>query len=331
MIEKSHYTIPLEYKNQVKSLCWINDSLVDFVGGLVTFHLNREIEPIKVNHAYRFDNSVATSDGKYAVIFENFGTKGLVLKDGMHIREINRSYYCAEHYEYPITIFSYKGEVYLAHCPDEYNIIEIEEIETGKRLTKEDRTFQDFFQSRLQVSPNGKWLLSAGWIWHPMDAIEIYDLSDDISNPPVLSPFWEDGLGDIGLWEINNATFTSESNLLMSGSGDLEQEDANQERAIVIYDLDQKQMILRTPINEFTGKLMFINNEFVIGFYENPKLINLRTGEIVHRWLDIKTDKRNSSITNINDSKEYSHISIDQINKRFAVATENSIEVVTFE
>lgn len=330
MKEKSRYSIPLAYKNQVKSLCWVNDYLVDFVGGLVTFHLNGEIGVMKVNYTYRFDNAITTFDGEYSIIYENFGTKGLILKQGKYVREINRSYYCAEHYEYPVTIFSHDGKVYIAHCPDEYNLIEIEEIETGKRITQKDRPSHDFFQSRLQVSPDKKWLLSAGWIWHPIDAIEIYDLTVDLSNPRVLSPFGENSLGDIGLWEVYNAVFMNDSKLLMSGTGDLEQEDTNQEKAIVIYDLTEKKVFSRKVIKELTGKLMPINNDFAVGFYENPKIINLQTGKIVHRWIDIKTDKRNSSIINLNESDKFSHIAIDQINKRFAVAMEENIEVVVF-
>ena len=49
------------------------------------------------------------------------------------------------------------------HCPREYNRLEVEVAATGERLTPEvDRRPQDFFHSRLAVSPDGLRLLSAG-------------------------------------------------------------------------------------------------------------------------------------------------------------------------
>lgn len=111
----------------------------------------------------------------------------------------------------------------------------------------------------------------------------------------------------------------------MSGTGNLEQEDANQEKSIVIYDLEEKRMIWRIQTQDFTGKLMAINDELAIGFYEHPKLFNLKTGEIIYRWLEMPTDNQNSSIYT---SDSFSHIAIDPTNKRFAVALADRIEVV---
>lgn len=326
--ETSRYKIPLSYKNEVKSLCWADDFLVDFAGGLATFQLDGKVGGVKVNFAYRFDIATATSDGMYAVIYEKLGTKGLVLKQGNLIREINRSFYHADVYEYPVVIFRHNEKTCLAHCPEHYNIIEVEEIETGERLTAKERPSNDFFQSRLQVSPNGKWLLSAGWIWQPIDAIELFDLSADISEPQVFSPFWGDSPKDIGLWEMNNAAFTSDSKLLISGTGNAKEQDDDEEMAIVTYDLTEKRIVSRAVMSEPTGKLMPLDDTFAVGFYENPKLINFVTGEIVHKWIEIPTDKQNSSIDR---SEDFSHIALDQKGKRFAVATEDNIEVLVFE
>ncbi len=184
MLKDTHIKISLEkdgWKRQVETLCWQGEFLVDYVG-INKYSLSGEIVNRGVNWAYRFDKAVSSPDGKYSVILENYGTKGLVLEGDRLIREINRSYYCAESYEYPLTIFhSLNKRICLAHCPEEYNQIEIEDIETGKRLTS-DRETHDFFQSRLQASPNGKYLLSAGWVWHPVDMVEVYDL-ENISSP----------------------------------------------------------------------------------------------------------------------------------------------------
>ncbi len=60
----------------------------------------------------------------------------------------------------------------MAHCPEEYNQIEIDDVETGERLTLCARSQAErLLPLRLQASPDRKRLLSAGWVWHPLDAI----------------------------------------------------------------------------------------------------------------------------------------------------------------
>lgn len=329
MNEKVRYSIPLNYENQLRSLCWANDYLVDYVGGLATFHLDGNKTDGKISFGGLFDNAVATDDGEYAIIYQTLGTKALILKQGNLLREINRSYYCAEVFEYPITFLTVAGKVCIAHCPDEYNVIEIEEVETGNRLTEKERPQHDFFHSRLQTNPNQKILLSAGWIWHPIDAFELYELSEKISNPLILSLFWNENLENINLWEINNAIFIDDKRLLLSGTGDSENEDASEEKSILVYDLEKQIVLSRVKIVEPTGLLMPLNENFAVGFFEYPKVFDLKSGEIIYRWTDIPTDKRNSSILwHIDD---LSKIAFDRKNKRFAVGTKNSIEVVVIE
>lgn len=72
------------------------------------------------------------------------------------------------------------------HCPDAYNVLEIEELATGRRLTTGTRRPVDVFHFRLAVSPNGRHLLSAGWLWHPVGTVEVYDLVAALHDPTVL-------------------------------------------------------------------------------------------------------------------------------------------------
>ena len=87
----------------------------------------------------------------------------------------------------------------IAHCPDEYNRIEIEEVESGRRLTARDSDSADFFHSRLQISSDGRYLLSAGWVWHPWSSLKLFDLTQAIRDPQTL-----DGPGLIEGFEIAN-------------------------------------------------------------------------------------------------------------------------------
>ena len=322
-------SIPLKYENQIKSLCWVGDKLVDYVGGVSVIDLEGNISIPRVNFTYRFDGAIATRDGRYTIIFEYYGTKALLLREGEIHRELNRSFYCASSYEYPIAFIDLGDNSWgIVHCPDEYNIIEIESAETGERLTKKDREKVDFFQSRLSVSPQNRWLLSAGWIWHPLDSIMFYDLSQGLENPAFLSAHCDGGLGDIGLWEISNAAFLSDDELLVSGSGDQINEDSSSKTAIAVYDINRRGIVSRIEIPGPTGELVPINNELALCLYQYPKILNFRTGEIGHRWDDIKTDKRNSSIS----AQERKAITaIDPRHKRFAVTTPKTIEIVSLD
>ena len=322
MLKDTHIKIPLEkdgWKRQVETLCWQGEFLVDYVG-IYKYSLSGEIINRGVNWTYRFDKAVSSPDGKYSVILENYGTKGLVLEGDRLIREINRSYYCAESYEYPLTIFRlHTGRICLAHCPEEYNQIEIEDIETGERLTS-DREAHDFFQSRLQASQDGKYLLSAGWVWHPVNMVEVYDLSN-IATPQYFNLCHDENLD---LFELSSAVFINDSTVAVSGNG----EENEEERYVCVYDVAKKEVLSKVKVAEITGNMMAVDENHVVGFYENPKLIDLKTGEIVKKWTEISSGKQNSSI----DLQNTKHppTAIDVNGKRFAIANEDFIHVVTF-
>ncbi len=134
-------------------------------------------ETNRFHPGFKCDGVVTTFDGKYIILYKKLGTKGIILKDNRVLREINRSYYCAGSYEYPITTFQFNGKTIIAHCPDEYNKIEFEDIETGERLTElETREPDDYFHSRFKINTSGKFLISSGWYWHPYGSLEIYDI-----------------------------------------------------------------------------------------------------------------------------------------------------------
>src|SRR5262245_26485599 len=169
----------------ILSLCWRGDELVDWIGGGRAFAPDGTEQPASVRYGYRFDAAIASLDGRFAVIYERLGTKGLLLHDGQLIRELDRSYYNADAYEYPVALFNDpNGRLLLAHCPRSYCRIELEEVETGRLFTETtDRKPSDFFHSRLAVSPRGKRLLSAGWLWHPLSLVASFDVAQALADP----------------------------------------------------------------------------------------------------------------------------------------------------
>jgi hypothetical protein len=201
----------------VRSLVWSGDTLIDWVGGGVRFELDGRTASRAVNYAYRFDAACISFSGTYAVIYERLGTKGVLLREGKILREINRSFYCANVYEYPICFGRLKsGREVLVHCPDEYNQLDIDDVETGERLTRsESRKPFDFFHSRLAVDSTSAMLLSAGWVWHPFDALSVYKLDKGIENPLSLDA---SGSFPIQPTEISAAAFLDSDNIVIATS-----------------------------------------------------------------------------------------------------------------
>ena len=215
MQEISRVIIPA---GNVQSLCWQGDALVDWAGGAERYRLDGTSLGRSVSYSYRFDRAVTSPNGQYAVIYEVLGTKGLVLKDGRILREINRSFYHANVYEYPVVLFDLPdGRTVLAHCPDEYNTLEIEDAETGERLTERTDKSADFFHSRLSVSPGGQYLMSAGWIWHPFDYASLFDIAEALTRPESLdvSPDWRMVASGT---EITNAAFAGFDTVLVTSA-----------------------------------------------------------------------------------------------------------------
>ena len=50
-------------------------------------------------------------------------------KNGKILRELNRSFYCANAYDYPIALAQGSaGNTLLIHCPEEFNILEVQDV-----------------------------------------------------------------------------------------------------------------------------------------------------------------------------------------------------------
>ena len=321
MKEIDRIVLPVKKGMQVRSLCWQGDELVDWVAGVVRYRLDGTIVEARINWAYKFDRDVTLPDGEYVIIYENLGTKGLVLKGERLLREINRSYYCANAYEYPVALSRLPdGRAVIAHCPDEYCKIELEEVETGRRLTARDNKPADFFHSRLEFSPGGQFLLSAGWVWHPFDMVEVFDVERALAEPESLDQVWKLNLEEVN-GEVHAAAFNGPETFVFAG-------EAEEEKSPVIgvYNLAEGRLVSLSQVAEQVGTLMPIG-DFAVGFFEHPKLIELSTGRIVDRWEEIASGNQNSSIIWHHES-QIPPMALDPANRRFAVAGPEAIVVI---
>ena len=322
----------LKAKN-VRSLSWCKDELVDWVSGGVRYSLNGKVIPRDVSYSYPFDSAIVSTSGMYAAIYSKNQTKGLLLKNGKILREINRSFYHAHAYDFPIAFAEISnGNEVLIHCPDEYCILEIEDLDSGEILTvNPERNPSDFFHSRLEVSPGGKWLLSAGWVWHPIDVVGLFNLSASIENSMKLD---KPELGPPGLWEISSASFLDDDHVFVSSSDEFlgDEGDPVDDQPgrfhIALWSLESNKYLSSVSCGQAAGRLMPISKRFVVSFYEHPKLWDLESGRMIHEWVDLQSGTQTSSITY---GSKMPPIAVDIKNHRFAIGLENEISVVVFD
>lgn len=324
----------IEFQNSPQSLNWLEGDLVDWVHGGNKYSLNGGFQSSQVLFSYEFDSAIQSDHGVYAVIYEKLGTKGLLLKNGQILRELNRSSYCADAYEYPITFIKLSTDEYaIAHCPDEYCRIEFDLVESGKRLTnKQERKLEDCFHSRFRVNPSNTFLLNTGWVWHPYNMIDIYDIEKSLIDNTILDVYYSPFPISC---EVNTAEFLNDDLIVINSTDDepLDEEALNdkvnlQSNQIGLYVISENRFKKKVQLDQKSGTLIPINEDFVIDLYDYPKLINLNTGKIIQEFKDINSGQQNSSI--IHHIEPVPPMAFDRTNKRLAIANGQKIEVLTF-
>jgi len=163
----------------VATLLWDGDEVCDITSGQ-RGNLTGSVTSRLMNMAYRFDRAVGvrTGNAHWAAAFTNRATKAVLMKNGSVHRELNRSFYCAEAYDYPITIgVDANGEAVVIHCPNKFDLLEIEDAETGKVLDSLKLKEMEF-HSRLNLSADGRFLIDAGWFWHPWYGAVVLEVTE---------------------------------------------------------------------------------------------------------------------------------------------------------
>ncbi|RZK58780.1 MAG: hypothetical protein EOO91_07255 [Pedobacter sp.] len=319
--------------NNLSTLSWSNDYLIDWANSGRQYFADGQVKELGSYHfAFSFDSAITSEDGIYAVIYKKLGTKGLLLKNGQILREINRSYYQAEVYEYPIAFAKLKdGRNILIHCPENYCRLDFEEVETGNFLTNHIvRKPSDFFHSRLEVSLDHKTLLSKGWAWHPYDFIEVFDIEECIHNPIALDKSKHKPDVDA---EICSASFITNDLVLIGSPNDTEPfndepSDKLKNGQIGIWNIKTNEVTeIIQPNFTIGGHLMAIDETFAWNLYENPKIINFKTGEIVDELKDIQSGNQISSI--IHHLYNLPTIAFNRQTKQVAISKDNKIEILT--
>ncbi len=317
-----------------KALVWVQDTLYDVAAGWRSFPLDGASGSSRFSgYGGHFDAAAVSPLGDVVALIASSGTKALLLtSDGRPIREVNRSYYKAEAYRYPLVLFTLpSGRTGLAHCPDDYNRLEIEDAETSERLTAgADRKPVDFFHSRLAVSPDGRYLLSAGWVWHPWGCLAVYDLPRALAEPTTLDSFG--GVFDLrGLVqaEVAGACFVGED-IAISTSAEPNEPDGPEDLApdmLALWSPATRTFTWRRQLDLTAGDLVPMAGN-ILALHGHPRLYAAATGDLIGEWPDLATGHADSAIVWDKTFSGPARVAVDQTNNRFAITDGDRITVI---
>lgn len=314
----------------VKSLAWQHDGLVDWVRGGDAWLFDGTFVRGGWSWSYgRFDAAITDSTGRWVVVHERTGTAGIVIHEGTLVREIRRSCYFADAYPYPVCLLEHAGRTFLAHCPERYDRLELEDVETGERLATSTArgTEIDIFHSRLAVSPGGTRFLSAGWVWHPADVVNYFDVDAVIANPALLDA----PNGALSPRESSSAAWLDDDRILLGGPDALlrtaDGPATLQPSGLSIYDTRSNDYVdFELPFPP--GVMMPVGTTHVVTFFRHPRLVSLATGAVIHEWPELDTGTETSSTA---AGSENPVLSLDPANARFAVAATRRIDIITID
>lgn len=310
----------------VSTVIWDQDALLDTVTGR-RGALDGSLSQSLFHMTYRFDRAIGCRSGNvlWTAAYTNRATKAILMKNGHVHRELNRSFYCADDYDYPIAIGTDgTGRVVVTHCPHEFNLLEIEDAETGTVLvTLKSRDME--FHSRLDLSADGRFLLDAGWFWHPWCGACVFEVETDGN-----SLLFSKRTAFASVNEIDSAAFSGNSRVVVSSAANYYGEEPEPgslgPKELGVWSLLERRWESKADLAEPTGMIMPWK-EWIVSFYDHPKLIEIATGKIVHRWDHLHSGKQIGPI-DLGDPPP-PPIALDPRQGRFAVANSARVVIVT--
>ncbi len=313
--------------NFLQTIAWHNGSIIDWVSAGQQYFMDGQQKQLgKYHYAFSFDASIISQDGQYAFIYKRLGTKGILLKNGEKIREVNRSYYHADVYEFPAAFITFDSKTYLAHCPINYCQLDFEDVETGEIISNiKGRQPSDIFHSRLSVSPGNKYLMVCGWAWHPVDTVELFNIAGCFHNPLLLDT--RHLYPDFGT-QINSASFIDDDRILIAASEEEPFDDVNPpdlpQKHIAIWNLVNDEISVPVKVEGAFGNLFAIGDTHAWDMFKFPKIINLQTGQIEHKLENINSGEQISSIL-YSEIGKYPQICFDRQTSQIAIRVDNTL------
>ncbi len=203
--EKQYYSF---CDDGVIALCEVgqNDSLVEYdaVKELLIYQVYEDVMIVdedgkkkrsrKINNELLYEKEYTMQIlGPWLSVFEQYGTNGCIynLETGK-TKLFSRENYHAEVSSFSNAIFVYKEQFCLIH-QTQWNRLDITNLETGELLTDreinykrlynskenngksaEEKNYKDYFHGKIFFSPDYKYFVDTGWVWHPAGVPLLY-------------------------------------------------------------------------------------------------------------------------------------------------------------
>ncbi len=160
----------------------------------------------------------------YVVVVNRLGRCGRAYSqtDGRRVLNLDRGGYRPTVSRFPVALVQQNDRCLLIHASS-WNQLHITDLETGKAVNNRqvgDRF--DYFHASLSASPGGEWVISNGWVWHPMGWLRSWSLKDWLDSNPFEA---EDGTSVRDLCQRNYywdgpTCWLDETTLAVWGHGD---------------------------------------------------------------------------------------------------------------
>lgn len=316
-----------ELEVQAASLLWYANDLYDVAGGWTK--LTGEPESSRWAPFGEFDTAVMSPGEDLVALVDSVGTKALLMRPlGPVIREVNRSWYHASDYRYPLALFTLPdGRTGLAHCPQEYCRLEFEVAETGEPLTAAaDREPPDVFHSRLMVRKDGSHLLSAGWLWHPVGVAAIFDIERALADPRLLDAApGSTSFLDLAGMEVQAATFVEDRVcvFLVDEFGDEPLKPSTLGRWSPARDGFVWAVTPQADIND-----LLPCGPHILALSTHPQLYDGKDGQLIAEWPELRIPGSYGSIVHGRRAGS-AVVAVDPARPRFAVAGPDVVSIIT--
>jgi len=216
--------------------------------------------------------------------------------------------------------------------PDSYTNIEIDDLDSGTRLSR-STTHGDTFHSRLQITVDGRHILSAGWLWHPVGVAYVYETEGLLRERR--SPAKRNSLSPEVNTEVGAAGFDGNDDVLVATLEDSELFDDDKDSKglglsqLGRWSLVERRWVTRAPLSGPAGLLMPMG-EFAVTFYDHPKLLEVATGKVLHEWSDIHSGKQKTSYGTkpLVGEDRTPPIASDPAGRRFGIADARGVTAV---
>ncbi len=143
---------------------------------------------IKIHVSPKSDFATVVSAGRTTAEHKGWN-HGVVIRlsDGEITLTLDRGDYHTEQSDFSCVFFEAQGKTLMVHATD-WNRLDISDPETGKILTTRDpqkraeeawlfnQNNSTEFSGRLIVSPDQRWIVDSGWVWHPVGVVSRWDL-----------------------------------------------------------------------------------------------------------------------------------------------------------